>query len=346
MKAYELMGISDLRYIEVQKPILETGWVLVEVKAAGICGSDIPRIYETGTYHFPTIPGHEFSGIIREVFDEESKHLLGKRVGVFPLIPCKQCEHCLQEHYETCNNYNYLGSRTDGGFAEFVKVPIWNVLPLPDEISFEEAAMLEPISVALHAMKQINWMKNQSVVLHGIGPIGLMMAQLLRAKGIENIYLIGNKEQQLKLAKTLGFLNLCNAKTENVDAWLVEQTYGKGVSVAIEGVGTSESFSNCLRQVSAGGSVLLLANPKDNVHLEKNVFWQILRKQLAIFGTWNSRYGTTTDDNWKEVLELIYKKKIMVEPLITHRLEFDKLSDGLELMRHKKEFYCKVMLIR
>ena len=94
MKAYVLNGIGKLDFMDVPKPVLKSGEVLVEVKAAGICGSDIPRIFETGTYHFPTIPGHEFSGIVREIYGDGQKSLLGKRVGVFPLIPCMQCAPC------------------------------------------------------------------------------------------------------------------------------------------------------------------------------------------------------------------------------------------------------------
>ena len=120
MKAYVLEAVNKLEYKEVSMPECKSGYALVEVKAAGICGSDIPRIFETGTYHFPTIPGHEFSGIVREVVDEEYKDLIGERVGVFPLIPCRECTPCKEEKYELCRNYNYLGSRCDGGFAEYV----------------------------------------------------------------------------------------------------------------------------------------------------------------------------------------------------------------------------------
>ena len=111
MKAYVLEGIDQLEYKEVNKPSLLEGYVLVEVHASGICNSDIARVFTTGTYHFPTIPGHEFSGKVVEAFDEVGKAWLGKRVGIFPLIPCKECTCCKHEQYEMCNNYNYLGSR-------------------------------------------------------------------------------------------------------------------------------------------------------------------------------------------------------------------------------------------
>ena len=135
MKAYVLEGIGELVYKDVPIPRLHEDEALVEVVNAGICGSDIPRIFETGTYHFPTIPGHEFAGVVRDVGGKEHADWLGKRVGVFPLIPCMQCEQCKKKNYEMCQAYNYLGSRTDGGFAEYAAVPVWNLIPAGNEPS-------------------------------------------------------------------------------------------------------------------------------------------------------------------------------------------------------------------
>ena len=131
MKAYQLYAVNDLRYGDIEEPILEDGWVLVQVKAVGICSSDIPRIFENGTYHFPTIPGHEFSGVVKKVFSKDDEEWIGKSVGVFPLIPCKICEQCKKQNYEMCENYDYIGSRRDGAFADYVAVPVWNLLELP-----------------------------------------------------------------------------------------------------------------------------------------------------------------------------------------------------------------------
>lgn len=155
MKAWVLHGINEIRLETVELPALESGQALVAVKAAGICGSDIPRIYRTGAHRHPLIPGHEFSGVVESVGKETDSAWLGKRVGVFPLIPCGSCGPCLAGQYEMCRNYGYLGSRRDGGFAEYVAVPAGNLIELPDCVSFEEAAMLEPMAVAVHAMRRV-----------------------------------------------------------------------------------------------------------------------------------------------------------------------------------------------
>ena len=138
MKAYVLKAVNDLRYMEVPIPNCPAGWAIVQVKASGICSSDISRIYTKGTYHFPTIPGHEFSGIVIQVANKADENWIGRKVSVFPLIPCRKCRYCQSGQYELCTNYDYIGSRRDGAFAEYVAVPVWNLVGLPDGISFKK----------------------------------------------------------------------------------------------------------------------------------------------------------------------------------------------------------------
>ena len=164
MRAYVLHGIDDLRLEETALSEIKEREVLVKVMAAGICGSDIPRIYKTGTYSYPLIPGHEFSGTVIETGLKADKKWMGKRVGIFPLIPCGECEPCRKKQYEMCRHYSYLGSRTNGGFAEYVAVPGENLIELPEEVSYEVAAMLEPMAVAVHAMRKSGVMKENTVV--------------------------------------------------------------------------------------------------------------------------------------------------------------------------------------
>lgn len=345
MKAYVLHGINDLEYEEIEEPVLDQDSVLVEVMAAGVCGSDIPRIFETGTYHFPTIPGHEFAGIVRKVSSKKDSDLIGKRVGVFPLIPCKECIHCQNKEYEMCQNYSYLGSRTDGGFAEYVKVPLWNLIPVPDIVTFEEAAMLEPLSVAIHAMSQLEERKVQTIAIYGAGPIGLMLAQVARAKQVKKVYIIVNKLEQENLARKLGFEDICNVKNTDPVKWILQETNYVGVDAAVEGVGDWNVLGACLSMVKGKGSILLLANPKGDYFLDKNTYWKILRKQLQLYGTWNSSFGGT-EDNWHNALNYLSTDQINIKLLITHKLRFDNLKEGLTIMKDKTEFYSKVMIVK
>ena len=181
MKAWVLHGVNDLRFEDVKVPDIGVDEILLSVKAAGICGSDIPRIFYTGTYSYPLIPGHEFAGQVAEIGSGVDKKWQGQRVGVFPLIPCHVCPPCRAGAYEMCRKYSYLGSRRDGGFADYVAVPEKNLIALPEGVSFEEAAMLEPMSVAVHAMRKIRPVLGERIAICGLGTIGLFLLMFLPA---------------------------------------------------------------------------------------------------------------------------------------------------------------------
>lgn len=150
MKAYILQSTGDIRWETVPDPVPGEGEVTIRVRASGICGSDIPRIFKDGAHRMPLIPGHEFSGEVVGLGKNVDGRLLHKRVGVFPLVPCGGCAACRKGEYELCRDYSYLGSRRDGGFAEYAAVPAANLVKLPDAVSFDAAAMLEPMAVAVH----------------------------------------------------------------------------------------------------------------------------------------------------------------------------------------------------
>lgn len=347
MKAYVLHGIQDLRYEEVKEPVLKSGEVLVEVMAAGICGSDIPRIFVNGTYHFPTIPGHEFAGRVCKVYDDSNRFWIGKRVGVFPLIPCMQCTPCKQQQYEMCMNYDYLGSRSDGGFAEYVAVPVRNLIELPDGISWEAAAMLEPASVGIHALQRVVRKDVRSATVFGPGTIGLLMAQWLKGIGVSKIYLIGTNDGQRQMAEKLGFSEFINGKEQDAVKELLNVTKGEGTDIVIEGTGYGETLEECLNVVKRGGDVLLVGNPHGDVSLSRDVYWKILRKQLHLAGTWNSSFVPEEDsDDWTKTLEAIQKKILQPEKQITHKLKFEELHKGLQIMKDKSDYYNKIMIVK
>jgi L-iditol 2-dehydrogenase len=164
-----------LRLADVPTPIPGAGEALIRVKCAGICSSDTPRVFTSGAYHYPIILGHEFSGVVERVCDRGDAHLLGKRVGAFPLLPCFKCESCLHGCYETCSDYGYIGSRQDGAFAEFVVVPSWNLIALPDAMGFEQATLIEPAAVALHAVRRFDLRDISGAAVVGTGVIGRLV---------------------------------------------------------------------------------------------------------------------------------------------------------------------------
>lgn len=346
MKAYSLYGINDLRMEEINSPKCGAKEVLVEVKAAGICGSDIPRIFETGTYSYPLIPGHEFSGIVVETGTEVAPVWQRKRVGVFPLLPCGNCVPCNNGCYEMCRSYSYLGSRKNGGFAQYVAVPEWNLIELPEGVSYEAAAMLEPMAVAVHAMRSIRPEKEDTVAVYGLGTIGLLLAMFLKEAGIDNLLVIGNKAFQKKNALELGISEECyfDGGKKEVASCIIEHVGGLGADVVFECIGKNETISQAIRMTVPGGRIQLVGNPASDMQFDKNTYWKILRNQLTIKGVWNSSFSHSEQDDWHYVLKRLSEGKIHPERYITQKFPLEQLGEGLRIMKDKTQEYVKVMI--
>ena len=347
MFAQVLEDIGTIKYTEIDKPKLSFNDVLVEVKAAGICGSDIPRIYKSGAHKMPIIPGHEFAGKVVCAPGVGSRWL-NKRVGVFPLIPCRKCPMCLEKKYEMCSDYDYLGSRSDGAFAEFVKVPRLNLIELPDNVTYEQAAMTEPMAVAVHAKRSIEISENDNIFIFGMGTIGLLLTMvLLTEHDPDKIFCIGNKDFQKETAVKLGIReeNFCDTKKQDALSWIMEKTDNLGADVFFECVGKNETINLAINGAAPGGTVKLVGNPASDISFDQNTYWKILRRQLKISGTWNSSFTKEETDDWHYCLELMASGKADPSKLITHRYNLENMQEGLRIMRDKKEDYIKIMTI-
>lgn len=348
MRAWVLNGIGDMEYrTDVAEPDILDNEVLVAVKAAGVCGSDIPRVYQNGAHRMPLIIGHEFSGQVVKTGKQVDVSWMNQRVGIFPLIPCRNCESCLKGQYEMCRHYSYLGSRQDGGFAEYVAVPVWNLIRLPDVVSFEQAAMMEPMAVAVHAMRRLSIGQEEAAAVFGLGTIGQLLTMFLLAGGIKKVYAIGSKESQREAVTAMGIpeRNFCNSSREDVLAWMDSRTKGMGVEAVFECVGKNETVVQSLGMASPGGQICLVGNPYSDMELEKDVYWKILRHQLRVTGTWNSSFlGEGAADDWHYVLDCLDKGLVAPERLITHRFALEDLKCGLDIMRDKTEIYTKIMI--
>lgn len=325
MKCANLHGINDLRYEDIPVPECGEDEVLVKVESCGICGSDIARVYSKGTYHFPTVIGHEFSG--RVVWDPQ-KVLTEKKVAVFPLLPCFTCVSCQEGNYATCENYDYYGSRRNGGMSEYIAVKRWNLLLVPENVSYNEAAMCEPVSVARHAICKLNIRKGDRLLISGAGPIGIIAGQWAKSFGADQVCYIDIDPRKIELAKQFGFL---------------EYREGMQVSCVLEGTGFSNALTSCLTALEPSGRMVLMGNPAGEMTLSQNTYWHILRKELTVFGTWNSSYNDRQND-WKESLKALEEGTICVKPLITHTYPLKACHQAFEMMKNRTEFYCKVML--
>ena len=317
LKAAVLYGIRDIRCEHVEQAVVKTNEEIIRVASAGICGSDVDRVYGKGAYHYPIILGHEFSGYrVRD----------GKKVVIFPVIPCMECAMCTIGEYASCVDYNYYGSRCDGGFTEQISVNEWNIIEAPDDADIEALAMAEPAAVALHAVDMLGIRVGHTVLITGAGPIGMMLGQWAKNAGAFKVYFSDKDERKLDFARAYGFFSY----------------NGETVDAAIEGVGVSSTFALCLEALKPMGSLVLMGNPPGDIKLSQKEYWHILRKQLILKGTWNSVYNQFRNE-WRVAVDAISSGLLDVKPLITHRFALDECAEAFKVLYERKQFVNRVM---
>jgi L-iditol 2-dehydrogenase len=300
---------------------------LVKVAAAGVCGSDIPRAFSGGSYLYPLVLGHEFSGTVVEA-PHDGAISAGTGVAVFPLLPCGRCESCATGDYALCADYDYFGSRRDGGFREYVTVPEFNLLPVPDDVPLLHAAMTEPCAVALHGVRRMRIEPGMSGAVIGGGPIGNMAAQWLRIAGCDPVFVVDIDREKLEIARQMGFVTVDGSSTNPVEA-ITDATAGRGADCVIEACGLPKTAAQSLDVAAKFGQVVLMGNLHGTLSIHESAYTTILRRELKVFGTWNSKYVPPGSSDWHVVLNHL-GKDLRVEPLISHT---PTLPEGPEILR-------------
>lgn len=336
-------GVLELKDIIIEDNN-KSNWVLVRIVASGVCGSDMHRAFENGAYHTPLVMGHEFTGIIEKMpterFSTSSKLKEGDRVVVFPLLPCRKCEPCSSGDFAQCTSYDYFGSRRDGGFAEFVYVPEENLIPIPPHVETVHAAMTEPCAVALHGVRKMRIIPGATGAVFGAGPIGLMVAQWLRILGCGKVFVSDIDERKISLARKLGFIAI-NPKHENPVDIIFEQSHG-GAQHIVEACGLPQTFLQAIQSAGRGGQIVFMGNIQGNFQIGQNDFSTLLRKELSIFGTWNSKITPIGLNDWTTALEMM-DKEMHVKELISHLVPLEEGPFILKKMHERDGFFNKVI---
>jgi L-iditol 2-dehydrogenase/galactitol-1-phosphate 5-dehydrogenase len=343
MKALVLAKDKLVEYRDVPDPERPgPGWALIRVAFTGICNSDLHRGFEGAAYHYPLIMGHEFSGFVEEPA-EGGRHARGARVIVFPLIPCRRCIPCQTGDYAQCVDYDYLGSRRDGAFAERVWVPEANLMPVPEEVSMQDASLTEPCAVALHGVNKLTVRPGDTGVVFGGGPIGNMAAQWMRLRGCEQVFVVDIDERKLAIASDMG-LTPVDARGGDPVARIKELTGGAGADRVVEAIGLPLTFLQAVQCAARFGEVVFLGNIRGSFSIGENDFSSILRRELTIKGTWNSRVVPEGRNDWTTVLSHL-GKRIEVARLVSHT---PPLCEGADIFRRvlgRSEFFNKVVFL-
>lgn len=342
MKAVVLIADGTLVVEDRSHPLPpDPTWVLLRIAAAGVCGSDIPRAFEGGAYHYPLVMGHEFSGIVEDV-PPGSAFLVGDRVVVFPLIP--NYDEAINQigEYAVGRTYDYFGSRRDGGFQELLYVPQFNLLPVPDGVSLTHAALTEPCAVAYHAANRPTVRAGMSAAVIGGGPIGNMVAQWLRIRGCRPVIVSEPDTRKRGIADEMGFATVNPSATDAVSA--IKELTGGGADITVEACGLSVTFRQAIAAAGLFGQVVFLGNIHGEFTLPEAMFSYILRRELTIYGTWNSKVTPRGSDEWTRVLRFM-QQELQLDPLISHRIPLDDGPTMLVAMHRKSEWVNKVVFV-
>ena len=242
MKVLVLEENANLTYKSVDKPVISADEYLVKIHSAGICNSDIARAFSNKAYHYPLIMGHEIAGTVIACGLNAKKIEKNTPVAIFPLRPCFACEFCEEKKWVLCKDYNYYGSRCDGGFAEYLAVKEWNLIPITNNCPLEYAALTEPLAVAIHTVNAIDqpFRKNNLAIIGG-GFIGMCTAFVAeQKKWFDSITIFDRNEFKCELARNCGFDSVCISDSDKLSE------YSNDFKVVIEGCGAPSTYNLAL----------------------------------------------------------------------------------------------------
>jgi L-iditol 2-dehydrogenase len=333
MKAARLYGVKDLRIEDLEVPKTEAGEVLVKVKAATTCGTDL-KIFQRGyvekVIQLPTIFGHEWAGEVTEIGAGLEWPEKGMRIRAGNSAPCLHCTMCQQGKYNLCENMIWLW----GAYAEYIKVParmvLVNMQEIPNHISFEEASVTEPLACVLHGVEEARVKLGDTVAIIGAGPIGLLHLLTVKKMGIEKVIMIDLVDERLSYAQKLGADETINGGKENVTERIRQLTSGYGADVVIEAIGLPTTWEQALKLARKGGTVLEFGGCPPGTEIKLNAE-QLHYGELTVLGTFH-----TTPLHFRKALNLVASKTIDVRPLITRKMKLEEVKQAFEILSTSK----------
>jgi len=341
MKIANWYGGKDFRIEDVPKPKIKDDEALIAVKAASICGSEVHAY--TGIskrreeiHGLPLVMGHEFSGEVVDVGKHVEKVTAGDRVSVNPITTCGKCEQCITGRTNICKNFRVLGLHVDGAFAEYVPIVGKNCYKIPNSMSFEEASLIEPCSVGVHAVNITPLELGDDVAVLGDGPIGLMALQAAKCAGAGRIFVSGHHNYRLDMAKKLGADEVINVKEEDPVKKIMELTDGEGVDAVLEAVGSRKNVQQGLELIKKGKTVTVIGLMEKTMELD---MLNVSVKEATIQGD----YGYTKRE-FKASLKLAAANKLNLKQVITHVLSLEDIAKGFQLLAQRKENAIKVIV--
>ncbi len=328
MKAGQYLSEKKLGLSMIEKPSIKDGEALVKVSFAGICGTDMMIYFgKHPRAKAPLTMGHEFSGVIEEIVGD-SPFSIGDRVVVEPTISCGQCPACQSGQMHVCKTLRLIGIDMDGGFAEYVSVPIDRLHKIPDELSESIAALTEPVAVAVHTVRKSGLVVGENVAVLGAGPIGLLIGMVAKLNGANSIFISDISPYRLKKAEELGFTAL-DARKVNVTEEILSKTNGHGVDIVFEVAGSQITVNQMVGIVKTQGQIVVVSVFKQPPTID---FAKMHFNEISLTTT-----RCYSHDDFSTAISLMAQGRMDVGPIISHELSLAELEQGFLLMENPDE---------
>ena len=348
MRAVVYRGVNDMRVETVPVPKIGPGELLVKVATCGICGTDLKKIH-TGSHSAPRIFGHEMSGTIVEIGAGVTRYQVGDRVVVHHHVPCGNCYYCRKQTPTQCELYKKVGvtagfEPSGGGFAEYIRVMDWivngrGVVRIPDGVPFEQAAFVEPLNTVLKGVKLLNLAPDDTVLVIGQGPIGLMHAALAQRTGAR-VLTSDLYPERHAIASRFGLKDPINAGSENVVQRVFQETDGRGADAVVLAVGGNALIKTAMDAVRPGGRVMLFAQTQ---HGEATFDpGAVCMDEKTLMGSYSSSFEIL--DEVTDLAFAGYRNGFDLTQLISHRFPLEQAVEAIEIASHPKADSMKIML--
>jgi L-iditol 2-dehydrogenase len=346
VKAAVVCENENIQYLEVEEPKTGIGEVKVKVKASGICGSDIPRVLDGGVHFYPIVLGHEFAGEVIEIGEGVTKVKVGDRVSGAPLIPCMKCRDCQGGNYSQCKHYSFIGSRQQGSNADVVVIPEANAVVFDPSISYEQGAMFEPSTVALHSLLLNDYRGGTDVAIIGGGTIGIFAVQWAKVFGSRRVVVFDISDERLEVAKRLGADAVFNSSKEDYMEEAMAYTNGKGYDHIYEVAGLSATIKMSFELAGNKSKICLIGTP----HKELTFAWKewelMNRKEFELTGSWMSYSAPFPGKAWELTAHFFATGQLKFDPaLIYKKMPMSKAHEAFMMFKEPGLVQGKVLLI-
>lgn len=345
MKAAVLTQNRTIVYQDIELPPMQADSVLVRVAASGICGSDLPRFFHNGVHFYPIVLGHEFSGEVMEVGPAVKRVRVGDRVSGAPLLPCMQCADCQKGDYSLCKYYSFIGSRQQGSNAEYVIIPERNAVVFNPAISFEQGAMFEPSTVALHGVLQCDYRGGGSVAILGGGTIGIFAMQWARLLGAKSIAVFDISPERLALATRMG----ADATFDTRETGFLEAAKsfsGGGFDYVFETAGAAPTMKMAFALAANKAHVCFIGTPHVDLTYTPAEWENMNRKEFRLTGSWMSYSAPFPGKEWTMTAEYYADGRLKFdEAFIGARYPMSRAEEAFLLFETPGAVSGKILLV-